>query len=117
MAGPAFAFGGGLYSLVVPEQNQRLPRPRAGTTGQWLHVPYSSRNIWVTDSGRLETHWQPQIVIPDAATYAIFDGLYDRFALLITPWHSSGIQARLDAFDVVPYEDGSFMGAVGWSWS
>jgi hypothetical protein len=112
-----FSFGGGLYLLVVPERNQRVPRPRPATTGSWLHVPYSSRNIFVTDAGRLHTVWSPAggIVIPDAGSYSTFEGLYDRFGLLITPWGS--VTARLDTLDVAEYDDGTWRGNCAWSWS
>jgi len=111
-----FSFGGGLYTLVVPAPNQRVPRPRAGTTGQWTHIPYGG-NLYVSDDSRLHTVWTPPggIVIVDAASYAIFEGLYDRFGSLITPWGT--FSARLDQLDVTPYTDGSFMGTVQWSWA
>jgi hypothetical protein len=55
-------------------------------------------------------------VIPDAASYAIFEGLYDRFGLLIHPWSSAGITARLAVLDVAEYTDGTFRGNVEWQW-
>lgn len=112
-----FSFGGGLYKLIVPERNQRVPRPRAGTTGAWVHIPYSTRNLWESDAGRLHTVWTPDggIVIPTPADYAIFEGLYDRFGSLITPWGT--VNARLDTLDVAEYTDGTFRGACAWSWS
>lgn len=112
-----FSFGGGLYELVVPADNQRVPRPRPGTTGAWVHVPYATGNLWETDGGRRETSWSPPggIVIPDAASYAIFEALYDRWGLLVFPWGT--VNARLDTLDLTPYEDGSYMGSVQWSWA
>lgn len=117
MAGEPFTFNGGQYSLIVPAQNQRLPRPRAGTTGSWLHVPYGSRNIWVTDSGHMHTVWQPQggIVIPDQDSYDRFEVCYDQFSQLVSPWGTIS-HARLDVFDMTPYDGGTWMGTVAWSW-
>lgn len=116
----AFTFGGGGYRLLLPAMNQRAPRPRPATTGQWLHVPYggANANVFITDGSKSHTVWAPQggIIIVDDAAYAIFEGLYDRFGLLITPWHSGGIQARLDQLDVVPFDDGSYRGGCAWSW-
>jgi hypothetical protein len=111
-----FSYGGGLYLLVVPDRNRRVPRPRFGTTGRWVHVPYSTRNLWERDDGRLHTVWQPSggIVIPDAASYSIFEGLYDRFGTLITPWGT--VTARLDTLDVAEYTDNTWRGQVSWSW-
>jgi len=72
----------------------------------------------VTTSGTMQTVWQPAggIVIVDAFAYAVFEGLYHRFGQLKTPWHSAGIQARLDTLEVTPYDDGTWRGTVQFSW-
>lgn len=115
-ASDTFSFGAGKYRLIVPSLNQGSPRPRPATSGQWIHIPYGG-NKFETDGSRLHIVWQPTggIVIPSAADYAIFDGLYDKFALLITPWGT--FNARLDQLDIAPYGDGSFRGACQWSWT
>lgn len=112
-------FGGtaGRWRFIVPAANQRAPRPRSATTGQWLHVPFGG-NKFVTDGSHLHTILQPQggIVVVDDAAYAIFEGLYDRFGALVIPkWGT--FTARLAQLDVVPYADGSFRGAVTWEWA
>lgn len=111
-----FTYGGAKYLLIAAALNQAAPRPRPRTRRQWVEIPYGG-NKNENGIGRGPTIWTPAggIIVPDAASYSVFEARYDQFATLITPWGT--FNAVLTQLDLTPYDDDSYRGVVQWEWA
>lgn len=112
-----FTFNAGKY-MPVTQPGRRVALPRARPVGEWVHIPYGSRNVWEADGGFTHYTWQTGIWIPTQADYLLIITRYGTFGSLTAPGVGGTVQALLLELSVGKIlANGSYEGSATWEWA
>lgn len=109
-----YVFGSAHYRPVIDSLQQRVPIPRAPIVGDWVHIGYSSVNIFETDGGVSNVSWQLRIVMPTLADYTAMVALVGSFATLTADFTTPAGAVLLRSLEGAQQHSNAFSAGAGW---
>ncbi len=114
----AYTCGSAEYRPITQGDGFKTPIPRRKRVGEWLHIPYGSRNLWETDSGQLHMTWSVTVELPSMDDYDTLAGYHDAGSFQTTTTPFGTFSAQVESLqDAREHEDGTVEAPVVFSWA